>query len=389
MRTVFCGGKIVLSDKILENMYLITEDSKILGITDTVSAEYDIKYDLNGKYISPGFVDIHVHGGGGYDFNDGTVEAFCGASKLHLKHGTTSIMPTLVACSDEELKNSFKAYESVLNSIDNLPNFLGLHLEGPYISPKQSGAIDPKYIRVPEKNYYLDILNSCNGISRFTVAPEIPGALEFGDEIKRRGIMASIGHTDAEYADMEKAVAHGYSHITHFYSAMSTIHRKNAYRKLGAIESAYLFDSLSVEIIADGRHLPPELIKLIIKHKGVDNICLITDAIRGAGFPNGTETVLGCLTNGQKVIIENDVAFVMDKSCFAGSVSTADRCIRTLYKDVGVTLNNAVKMMSYNPCRICGIQNKGMIAQGFDADLVVFDENINISMVFVGGNIIN
>lgn len=218
-----------------------------------------------------------------------------------------------------------------------------------------------------------------------TVAPELKGSKQLGDELKSREILASIGHSNANYKQVENAVKHGYTHITHLYSAMSSVHRENAYRKLGVVESAYLLNNLSVEIIADGCHLPIELIELIIKIKGTDKVCLVTDAMRGAGLPNGTETVLGSIKNGRKVIIKDNVAFMPDMSCFAGSCCTADRCIRTLYKTRKFPLYEIVKMMTLNPAKVLNISDKyGTIKKGFPADLVVFDEDIYIKDVFIG-----
>ena len=384
MKTVYYGGKIVLEDKIEENKFLVTENGKILGIFDQVPQRYDVKYNLEGNYISSGFVDIHVHGGGGYDFNDATSEAFIGAAKEHLKHGSTAIMPTLVACSNSELKECISCYSDLNKETREMPRFLGLHLEGPYISLKQSGAIDPNYIKIPIYEEYFELLNSTNAIKRMTVAPELKGAMELGDELKKKGIVVSIGHSDAEYSQIKEALLHGFTHVTHLYSAMSMVHRKKAYRKLGVVESTYLLDDLTTEIITDGCHLPIELIELIIKIKGTDKICLITDAMRGAGMPNGTETVLGSLKNGKKVVIEEDVAFMPDMSCFAGSTCTADRCIRTLYKNTDIPLWEIVKMMTLNPCKVLNIDNEyGRIRQGYPADFVVFDEDIKIKHVLL------
>ncbi len=385
MKTVFYGGKIVLKDSILENHYLVCEDGIITDIAKKAPKNADKVIDLNGNYISAGFMDIHVHGGGGYDFNDASKEAIIGASKEHLKHGTTAIMPTVVACSTAELDKCINVYDS-FTSDEILPNFLGLHLEGPYISPNQAGAIDPDYLKIPKREEYLKLLDSTDSIKRMTVAPELDGAMELGRELESRGILASVGHSDAEFEDVEKATKNGFKNVTHLYSAMSMVHRKNAYRKLGVLESAFLLDNLTVEIIADGCHLPIELINLIIKVKGTDNVCLITDAMRGAGMLNGTETVLGSLENGRKVIIKDDVAFMPDMSCFAGSVCTTDRCVRTLYKNTDLPLYEIVKMITYNPAKVLGVQEKyGNIEKGKVADLVVFDDDITVKDVYIGG----
>lgn len=384
MNTVFSNAKIILENEISEGKYLVVANGKIEGIYDEMPKSFDKVFDCEGKYLSPGFVDIHIHGGGGFDFNDATIEAFEGTCSLHLKHGTTALCPTVVACSNEELSATISCYEEFKGS-EGAPRMLGLHLEGPYLALSQSGAIDPEYIKPPKREEYLKFLDSTSGIKRITAAPEVEGVLEFGDELKKRGIIGSIGHSDAEYDDVKAATKHGFSHVTHLYSAMSMVHRKKAYRKLGVVESTYLLDGLTAEIIADGCHLPIELIELIIKNKGTDKICLITDAMRGAGQPNGTKTILGSLDNGQEVLIEDNVAFMPDMSCFAGSCCTADRCIRTLYKNMALPIYEVVKMMTQNPCKVMGAENLGKIEKGYFADLVIFDEDINVSAVFIGG----
>ena len=223
-------------------------------------------------------------------------------------------------------------------------------------------------------------------IKRITLACELPGALELCDRMGEAGVLLSIGHSDAEYAAVCAAVAHGCSLVTHLYSAMSTLRRRGAYRYLGLVESAYLIDALSVEIIADGKHLPPELLRLILKEKDNDAISLITDAMRGAGQSDGTIARLGSLARGQDAIVRDGVAFVMDGSCFAGSVCTADRCVRTIWQQTDVPLHRAVAMMTQNPARVLGLDGrKGALRPGFDADLCVFGEDVAIEDVFVAG----
>lgn len=385
MRQIIKGARLVMEDGVADGQELVVEDGKITYIGAGGSG--DAIYDAEGRYLSPGFVDLHVHGGAGCDFADGTAEAFEKAARLHMLHGTTSLMPTLVACSEQELYRCLAAYETVKKRQTLLPELLGVHLEGPFLSAKQCGAMNPSYFLAPDPVRCLRWLNDLPGISRMTVAPELPGALELGDLLKKHGILLSIGHSDAQYDTVKKAVEHGYTHVTHLYSAMSALHRVNAYRRLGVTESAYLLDGLSVEIIADGRHLPAELLSLLVKTKNNDQIILVTDAMRGAGLPNGMRTVLGSLSKGQDVIIEDDVAFLPDRSCFAGSVCTADRCIKTM-KNVGVPLHTAVNMMTKNPCKIANVHNKGYLKVGMDADLVIFDEDIHIHGVFVRGQLI-
>ncbi len=386
MKTVYRNGKVILADRIADDCSVVVEDGVITRIADG-RTEGDKTVDLEGRYLAPGFIDLHTHGAGGHDFMDGTEEALKGACLTHLSHGTTSIVPTTLTCLNSELFDFFRVYRKVKAEWHDGPNLIGIHLEGPFFNGAQAGAQDPKFLQIPIRENYMPILEAGgDDIVRISAAVELDGALELGKELKRRGIIAAIGHSDATYAQVEKAVEAGYTFVTHLYSGMSALHRVGPYRVLGVVESAYIFDELKVEIISDGKHLPPELLRLIIKDKGIDNICLITDSMRGAGMAEGERPKLGSLANGQETIIQDGVAMMPDFKAFAGSVCTTDRCVRTMYKLAGVSLHDAVRMMTLNPAKLLKIDDrKGSIEIGKDADLVVFDDNINVSAVYVGG----
>jgi N-acetylglucosamine-6-phosphate deacetylase len=263
-----------------------------------------------------------------------------------------------------------------------------MHLEGPYFAMSQRGAQDPRYIRNPDPAEYKEIIKHSASIKRWSAAPELPGAIAFGQYLTANGILAAVAHTDAIYEEVLEAFENGYRLATHLYSAMSGVTRRNAFRYAGVIESAYLLDEMDVEIIADGTHLPAPLLKLVYKIKGADRTALITDAMRGAGMPPGP-SILGCKHNGLAVIIEDDVAKLPDRSCFAGSVATADRLIRSMRQLADVPLADAIKMITSTPARILGVDNKkGSLAKGKDADIVIFDDNINIKMTMVKGKVI-
>ncbi|HCA33731.1 MAG TPA: N-acetylglucosamine-6-phosphate deacetylase, partial [Lachnospiraceae bacterium] len=266
--------------------------------------------------------------------------------------------------------------------------FLGLHLEGPYVSPQQAGAQDPKYIRRPDPAEYKMLADACPYIVRWTIAPEVEGALQMAEFLRGRGILPSIGHSNATYDQVKEAVKHGFTHVTHLYSGCSTITRKGGFRYPGVIESAYLIDELTVEIIADGCHLPAPLLQMVMRFIGPQRTCLITDASRGAGQPDG-ESILGSLENGQKVIIEDGVAKLPDRSAFAGSVATCDRLVRTMINMAHVSLPEAIDMMTARPAAIIGKEDvTGTLEKGRLADLIFFDESINILLTMVGGKII-
>ena len=344
--------------------------------------------DAEGLYVSPGFIDIHTHGGGGHDFMDGTVEAFTGAATKHAEHGTTAMVPTTLTSTLDELKNTLRIFKEAKTKKYNGAELLGLHLEGPYFSIAQKGAQDPRYIKNPVTEEYLRILSWSDDIIRWSAAPELEGGMEFGRCLRKRGILASIAHSDAISSQVEEAFENGYTHVTHLYSAMSGVRRINAYRYGGIIESAYLIDGMTVEIIADGIHLPSELLKLVYKIKGASRTALVTDSMRAAGMPEGV-SILGGLKDGQKVLVEEDVAKLPDRSAFAGSTATADRLVRNMVRLADVPLLDAVKMMTSTPASIIGIAGrKGTLTPGMDADLVIFDDNIDIRRTIVGGRLV-
>jgi N-acetylglucosamine-6-phosphate deacetylase len=383
------NGNVITPSRIISNGTVLITDDKITAISDeNIDAPGAKAIDAKGQFISPGFIDIHIHGGGGHDFMDNTVEAFLGIANTHAKYGTTAMLPTTLTSSKEALLETLRIYEIADKQNLTGAQFMGMHLEGPYFSVKQCGAQDPKYIRSPDPREYEEILLGTSVIKRWSAAPELKGAIEFGKYVTSKGILAAIAHTDAIYEEVAEAFANGYTLATHFYSGMSGVTRRNAFRYAGVIESAYIIDDMDVEIIADGVHLPSPLLKLVYKIKGPERTALITDAMRAAGT-SATESVLGSLEDGLKVIIEDDVAKLPDRSCFAGSVATTDRLVRNMVNLADVPLLEAVRMAATTPATIVKIADtKGSLEVGKDADVLIFDENINIKMTMIKGKIV-
>ncbi|NMA82515.1 MAG: N-acetylglucosamine-6-phosphate deacetylase [Epulopiscium sp.] len=383
------NARLITDLRIVNNTCVIVEKGKVSYVGPYIETENMPVIDAKNNYLSPGFIDIHVHGGGGADFMDGTKEAYLTIAETHAKFGTTSMTPTSLSSTNEELMASFQAYESALKENKKGAKFLGIHLEGPYFAHSQKGAQDPRYIKNPEKEDYEKILSLSDKITRWSAAPEVTGGFEFGEYLKNKGILPSIAHTDGIYEEIEEAFERGYTHMTHFYSGMSGVTRRNGMRYAGAVESGYLIDDMTVEIIADGVHLPASLLRLIVKVKSPSKIALVTDAMRAAG-QNVSESILGSLQDGTKVIIEDGVAKMPDRLNFAGSIATCDRLVRTMLKLTDVSLVDAVKMMTKTPAKIIGVeQKKGTIAVGKDADLVLFDDDIHIKLTMVEGNIVH
>lgn len=383
------NAKIITPGRIFKNGSLLVNNGKITAIAENnIDTESDTVIDAAGKFLSPGFIDIHVHGGAGHDFMDNTVTAYLEIAKLHASHGTTSFTPTTLSCEREALLKTLSLYEESEKLNVFGANYLGMHIEGPYFAMDQRGAQDPRFIRLPDPDEYKEILKKSSIIKRWSAAPELKGALEFGRYLRSKGILPSIAHTDAIYEEALEAYENGYTHITHFYSCMSGVSRRNAFRYAGVIEAGYLLDNMTVEIIADGVHLPPALLKLVYKIKGPDKIALITDAMRAAGMPPG-ESILGDMKNGLKVIVEDNVAKLPDRSAFAGSVATTIQLVKNMVRLADVPLIDAITMMTATPAKIMGADDrKGSIEVGKDADLVLFDEKINLWKTIIGGKIV-
>ena len=347
----------------------------------------EVVVDATDCYVVPGFIDTHLHGAMGKTFIDpeeDTYEKFAG---YEAKNGTTSLVPALSAAKEEKLSNCVKNLARyVENPADGCAEIVGIHLEGPFFSVEQAGAQPPHYLKNPTIEYAEDVLRRAEGnIIRWSMAPELPGAMEVGDWLSERGVMISIAHTDAEYPVIADAVQHGFTHMTHFYSGMGMLRREDAFRVLGTVECGYLFDELNIEIIADGMHLPPELLKLILKCKPHEKISLVTDSMRGAGMPDGP-SVLGNMKDGVPVMLDGGIAKLLDLSAFAGSVATTDRLVRVMVQKAGLSIPEAVAMLTENVAKHYGIwENVGSIDPGKRADLVVFDDDINVSRVYVRG----
>ena len=265
MITAIHGGKVVFEDKIADGLSVYMQNGKIIAVTDK-NLPCDEEIDAKGRYVSPGFIDIHIHGAAGYDFLDGNTEAYMVISKVCAEHGATTLVPTITSSTAENMKKSIKVYETVKDDCPGA-NLAGVHFEGPYFALSQKGAQDEKYIKAFDKEEYEEIINSSPYVLRWTAAPERDGSKEFSQFLKSKGVLPCMGHSDAEFDCAIEAFNNGFTHVTHFYSCTSTIKRVNGVRHAGIVEAAYLTDDMTVEIIADGKHLPAELLKLIYKFK--------------------------------------------------------------------------------------------------------------------------
>ena len=381
MLTQIVNGKIHTPQGWLKNGSVIISDNKILEVSNCDLAVVGAKIvDAKGMYIVPGGVEIHVHGGGGRDFMEGTEDAFVTAVNAHMQHGTTSIFPTLSSSSIPMIQAAARTTEKLMAQKDS--PILGLHLEGHYFNMKMAGGQIPEYIKNPDPTEYIPLLEETNCIKRWDASPELPGALQFGKYVSGKGILVSVAHTQAEFEDIRAGFEAGYTHATHFYNAMPGFHKKNEYKYEGTVESIYLMDDMTVEAIADGIHVPPTILRLIYKVKGVEKTALITDALACAASDSKTAF-------DPRVIIEDGVCKLADRSALAGSIATMDRLIQTMTFKAEVPLFDVCRMISETPAKIMGVYDrKGSLERGKDADILLLDKDLDVRAVWAMGNLV-
>lgn len=379
MLTQIINGQILTPQGWLQDGSVLISDGKILEITNNDLAIVGATLiDAKGMYIVPGFISMHCHGGGGHDFTESTPEAFREAAKAHLMHGSTTIFPTLSSTTFDNIRKAAASCEEVMKDEDS--TIMGLHIEGPYLSERMAGMQWKEYLKNPDPEEYKPLVESTSCIRRWDISPELPGAHDFARYLTSKGILTAITHTEAEYQEIKEAFAAGFTHAAHFYNAMPGFHKRREYKYEGTVESIYLMDDMSVEIIADGIHLPATILKLVYKLKGVEKTCLVTDSLKYAGYT-------GKPIDDPNIVIEDGVCkLASDHQTIAGSISTADVLVRTMVKKAGVPLEDAVRMASETPARIIGVaDSKGTLESGKDADIVVLDNELNVRCVFSKG----
>ena len=383
MTTQIINGHVLTPSGWKEQASVLIEDTKIKSILNHSNPVdgVDKVIDAKGAHVLPGGIDIHVHGGGGRDFMECTEDAFVTAVEAHRKHGTTSIFPTLSSSTVPMIREALATGDKLM--ADPMSGVLGVHLEGPYFNPKMAGGQLPENIKVPTPEEYKPIVEDFTSLKRWDAAPELPGSDEFASYLRSKGILASLGHTAARATDVERGYKAGFTHATHFYNAMTGNHKEGPYKYEGTVEAVYLNDGITVEMIADGIHVPPTILKLIWKSKGVERTALITDALACAASDSQTAW-------DPRVVIENGVCMLADRSAIAGSIATMDRLIKTAGQKAGIPLEDVARMASETPARIMGVYDrKGSIAPGKDADIMMFDADLNLTGVVQMGREVN
>ncbi len=384
MLTQIINGRILTPQGWLRDGSIILRNSKVLEVTNCDLAIIGAHIiDAKGMYVVPGGIEMHVHGGGGRDFQEGTEEAFRTAVEAHLRHGTTTIFPTLSSSTIPMIKKAVDTCQKLMRE-ENSP-IAGLHLEGHYLNKAKAGAQMPECIKDPDPNEYVPIVEGCPCLKRWDAAPELPGAIQFGKYCSERGVLPSIAHTQAEYSDVKAAFEAGYTHVTHFYNAMPGFHNKREYKYEGTVESVYLIDDMTIECVADGIHVPPTILRMAYKIKGVERMALISDALALAATDTGAEGK----AFDPRVVIENGVCKLSDRSALAGSIATTDRLIKVAVQMAEIPLEDAVRMVSETPSLIMKVNDrKGTLQRGKDADIMILDEELNVRCIWQMGQIV-
>lgn len=375
----FVNGRILTPKGWLDGGSIVTDGNRIRCVSNidlhVVGAEI---IDVNGGYIVPGGIDMHTHGGGGRDFIEGCEDAFREAVSAHLKHGTTSIYPTLSSSTIPTIEAACNVCEKLMAE-ENSP-VLGLHIEGSYINPKEAGAQNPVLIKAPVIYEYETLLSKYKCIKRWDEAPELPGSVRFIKTCNMHGVLTALTCTRATYKDVVEAHKAGMTHAAHFYNAMPVVYKEHEFKVPGTVESVYAMQDMTVEVIADGLHVPPVMLKVVHKIKGVERMALITDSLAYAASE-------GDVSAEPRVIMEDGVCKLADRSALAGSIATMDTLIRTCIQKANIPMEDVFRMASETPAKIMGVfDRKGSIEDGKDADIIVFDKDINLTYVMQMGN---
>ena len=375
------NGRILTPQGWLEGGSVIVEDGKIAEVSNNNFAIEGAEIiDAKGCDIVPGGIEMHVHGGGGRDFMEGEEEAFRVAVDAHMQYGTTSIFPTLSSSTVPMIEKACETCTKLMAE-PNSP-ILGLHLEGPYFNPKQAGAQIPEWIKAPVKEEYEYLLEKWPCLKRWDEAPELEGSHEFIKCCCKQGVLPSIGHTRAKYDEVAAANELGMTHATHFYNAMPVVYKNREFKETGTVESIFALENMTVEMIADGIHVPPVMLRMIYQIKGVERTALVTDALACAASKDDTAF-------DPRVVLEDGVCKLADRSALAGSIATMDRLVRTCVQQAGIPMEDACRMISETPAKIMGVYDrKGSLEKGKDADIIFFDKAQELTFVMQMGRIV-
>jgi N-acetylglucosamine-6-phosphate deacetylase len=378
---IFKNGRLIFPNGVREGLDLLAEDGVITAIRAQAPAMGEQIVDLQGNYLAPGFIDVHIHGAMGHDTMEASAKAFRAICDYHASGGTTSLLLTTATAP---LKSILKVVGEVRVQKSSIKQIAGVHVEGPFISKTKAGAQRASLMRQPTRKMYEPLLEQADIIKRMTVAPELPGAIPLIDKLRASNVSISGGHSDAWEDDAREAFEHGMRNVTHTFNCMSSTRRRGIDRVAGLLEFAMSEPEIICELIADGHHVSPTLMKMLYRAKGPRGICLVTDATAGAGLPDGSKFSL----SGTKCVTEAGVCLVADRSALAGSASRMIDIVRTMVTKVGVSLHEAIVMVTDTPAFAIGLNNKGQFKIGGEADLVVISPELEVLGTYIAGEAI-
>lgn len=376
------GGRVVLPDRVVEGHAVVVED----GVIAAVCGEADVgagvpRTDLQGAYLAPGLVDIHTHGAVGHSFLGGDAEDFAAILREQARHGVTSLLATTSTAPIESILSTCQIARVYEGGPDEA-RLLGVHMEGPYFAASQAGAQDPAHLRTPDDGSVEAVLEYADVLKIVSFAPELPGALQLTQRLSRAGIVPAAGHSEATDLDLAACVREGLSHAIHLWSGQSVTRREGPWRVPGLLEASLASETLTAEVIADGKHLPPTLLRLALKALGPQRLCIVSDAVSGAGLPDGSAFTLGEVTYE----VVDGVGMLTDRTAFAGSTTFLDGMLRVMIQQVGVPVHDAVAMASRTPASVMGADDRfGSLAAGRPADMVVMSPALDVLETVVAG----
>ena len=375
---ILTNARLILPDGIRDGLEVVAAEGKITAVREQTHPRPKEVIDLHGNYLAPGFVDLHVHGALGRDSMEASTDAFRAICDFHASGGTTSLLLTTGTAPMDKLLEVLNAVRDCRSSNDGIA---GVHVEGPFISKAKCGAQRAEFIQEPSPAGVQQLLEHADVIKRVTMAPELPGALEAIENFHRHEISVSGGHSDAWDEDARRGFQRGMRSVTHTFNCMSSARRRGIYRVGGLLEFALSEPEISCELIADGHHVSATLMKMLYRAKGAAGICLVTDATAGAGLPDGSRFSLF----GKNCVVEGGVSLLADRSALAGSASRMIDLVRTMVRDVDVPLHETITMATANPARAIGLETKGHLAVGADADFVVLSPELEVLRTFTRG----
>ncbi|TVR22024.1 MAG: N-acetylglucosamine-6-phosphate deacetylase [Anaerolineaceae bacterium] len=375
------NARILAEDGVIERGWLRIDGEQIDAVSDTPPPDDSPRIDAGGRTLAPGFIDIHVHGGGGHEAMDATPEALRGLSAFYARHGVTGFLATTWTAADTAILNALQTVADVMAdpAALNGADLLGAHVEGPYINENKSGAQPDGYIRRADRAEF-DAWRATGVIRRVTIAPEFEANQALAADCAKRGISVSAGHTDATFTQMQEAVARGVDSTTHTFNAMRGLH----HREPGTVGAALLLSQLRCEVIADGVHLHPAIVDLLWRVKGADGLIMITDAVRGAGLAEGTIYQ----QDGRRVTVRDGSAY-LDDGTLAGSTLTMSAAVQNVARFTACDFAQLWPCFSRTPARVIGVDDiTGSIATGKRADLVLLDDALNVTQTIVKGRVV-